>query len=68
MNHMDPIFQDPTFYWTKKVPRIHNQFCHFRHRGGTHFLVLAQTLIYPKIKLYLATTQNYSIITKFSGV
>ena len=31
MNHMEPIFQDLLFCCTKKVPQIHNQFCHFCH-------------------------------------
>ena len=46
MNHMEDMFQDLPFYCTNKVPKNHNQFFHFRHGGGTHFLVLAQTLIY----------------------
>ena len=46
MNHMEYMFQDLPFYCTKKVPKNHNHFFHFRHGGGTHFLVLAQTLIY----------------------
>ena len=33
-----------TFLLYKDVPKKH--FCHFRHRGETHFLVLAQTLLY----------------------
>ena len=40
------IFQDILFYCINKVPKNHNQFGYFRHRGETHFLVLAQTLIY----------------------
>ena len=42
------MFKDLLFYCTKKVPKNHNKFYHFRHEGGTHFLVLAQTLIYEK--------------------
>ena len=42
------IFQDLILYCTKKVPRNPNQFCHFCHGGGTHFLVLAPTLILVK--------------------
>ena len=40
------IFQDLFLYCTKKVPKNHNKFWYFRHGGETHFLVLAQTLIY----------------------
>ena len=29
MSHMEPIFQDLHFYCTKKIPKNHNQFCHF---------------------------------------
>ena len=36
---------DITLLLHKEGPKNQNQFCHFRHRGGTHFLVLAQTLI-----------------------
>ena len=46
MNHMKHMFQDLPFYCTKKVPKNHNQFFHLRQGGGTHFLVLAHTLIY----------------------
>ena len=46
MNQMEHMFQDLPFYCTKKVPKKHNQFFHLCHGGGTHFLVLAQTLIY----------------------
>ena len=46
MNHMEQIFQDLPFYCTKKVRKNHNNFLHFCHGPGTHFLVLAQTLIY----------------------
>ena len=45
MNHMEHMFQDLSFYCTKKVPKKHNKFFHFRHEVGTHFLVLAHTLI-----------------------
>ena len=44
MKHMEDMFQDLTFL-LQKVPKNHNQFCHFRHGGGTHLLVFAQTLI-----------------------
>ena len=54
MNHMEHMFQDLPFYCTKKVPKNYNHFFHFSHGGGTHFLVLAQTLIYS-----LQTYQNY---------
>ena len=46
MDHTELIFQDLLLYCTKKVAESHNQFFHFRHGGETHFLVLAQTLIY----------------------
>ena len=46
MDHTELIFQDLLLYCTKKVPENHNLFFHFRHGGETHFLVLAQTLIY----------------------
>ena len=41
MNRMETIFQDLPFWCTKEVPKNHNKLFHFRHRGGTHFLVLA---------------------------
>ena len=41
-----------TFLLHQEGPKIHNQFFHFRQGGGTHFLVLAQTLMY----VILATT------------
>ena len=47
MNHMEHTFQDLPFLH-RESPKKHNQFCHFRHRGGTHFLVLAQTLMSTK--------------------
>ena len=31
MNHMEHMFQDLSFYCTKKVPKNHNHFFHFRH-------------------------------------
>ena len=31
MNHMEHMFQDLPFYCTKKVPKNHNNFFHFRH-------------------------------------
>ena len=46
INHMKHMFQDLSFYCTKKVPKKHNQFFHFCRGGGTHFLVLAHTLMY----------------------
>ena len=49
MNHMKHMFQDLPFYCTKKVPKNHKHFFHFRQRAGTHFLVLGQTLIYVQI-------------------
>ena len=46
MNHTELIFQDPLLYCTKEVAENHNKLFHFCHGGETHFLVLAQTLIY----------------------
>ena len=46
MDHTELIFQDLLLYCTKTVPENHNQFFHFCHGGETHFLVVAQTLIY----------------------
>ena len=46
MNCTETMFQDLPFCCTKKVPKNHNQLFHFRHGGGTTFLVLAQPLIY----------------------
>ena len=46
MNHMKRLFQNLSFYCTKKVPKNRNNFFYFRHGVGTHFLVLVQTLIY----------------------
>ena len=54
---MEHILQKLHFYCTKKVPKNLNQFCHFRHGGGTHFLVLARTLMYA---LALAFGQEFS--------
>ena len=48
MDHTELIFQDQLLYCIKKVTKNHKQFFHFRHGGETHFLVLAQTLIYRK--------------------
>ena len=49
MDHTELFFQDLLLYCTKKVAKNHNQFVHFRHGGETHFLVLAQTLIYTMV-------------------
>ena len=50
MNHTELMFQDLLFlYCTKNVPENNNNFFHFCHRGETHFLVLAQTLICWKV-------------------
>ena len=46
MKHLEPLFQDLPFCCTKKVPKNHNQPVHFCQGGGTHFLVLAQTMIW----------------------
>ena len=55
MNHTELIFQDLLLYWTMKVPENPNHFFHFCHGDETHFLVLAETLIY-KIN-YVAKVQ-----------
>ena len=48
-NPMEHMFLDLPFSCTKKVPKNHNYiFSRFRHGGGTHYLVLAQTLIYSE--------------------
>ena len=44
--HTELIFQNLLLYCIKKVTKNHDQFFRFRHGGETHFLVLAQTLIY----------------------
>ena len=44
-DHTELIFQDLLLYCTQKVKENQNQSVHFRHRGETHFLVLAQTSI-----------------------
>ena len=59
MNHMEHMFQDLTFYCTKKVTKNHNHFFHFCHGGGTHFLVLAQTLIYCTALLHCTVLSLY---------
>ena len=46
LNQMEHMFQDLPFLWHQESTKNHNHFCHFCHGGGTHFLVLAQTLIY----------------------
>ena len=46
MNRMETMFQDLPFCCTNKVLKDHNLLFHFRHMGGTTFLVLAQTLMY----------------------
>ena len=43
-DHTELIFQDLLLYFTKKVAE--NPFFPFRHGRETHYLVLAQTLIY----------------------
>ena len=52
MNHTEHTFQYLPVDCTNKVPKNHNYFFHFCHGGGTHLLVLAQTLIYLK-KLFV---------------
>ena len=51
MDHMELIVQDLLLYCTKKVAENLIKFFHVRHRGETHFLVLAQTLIYTTCHL-----------------
>ena len=46
MNHTELTFQDLLLYCSKKVPENHNNCFDFRHMVETHFLMLAQTLIY----------------------
>ena len=46
MNHTELIFHDVVLYCTKKVQENHNNFFSLLSQGETHFLVLAQTLIY----------------------
>ena len=50
MDHTEPVFHDLLFYCTQKVTII---FFHFFHGGETHFLVLAQALIYISFSLSL---------------
>ena len=73
MNRMDPMFQDLPFCCTKKVPKNHNKLFHFRHGGGIHFLVLAQTLMqgtdpitqgYPPAHTTKHDSQNLNIFSK----
>ena len=48
-----------TFLLNQEGPKNHNQFCNFCHRGGTNFLVLAQTLIYGLIyNMQISRTPN----------
>ena len=44
-----------TFVLPQEGPKNHNDFFHFCHGGGTHFLVLAQILIYANVVLYPQT-------------
>ena len=46
MIHPEFIFQDLFLYCTNEVPKNHNKLLYFFHGGETHFLMLAQTLIY----------------------
>ena len=46
MNDMKPIFQDLPFCYNKKVQKP-NKICHFCQGGGTKFLGLDPTFIYP---------------------
>ena len=50
------------FLLHQKGPKNHYQFYHFRHGGGTHFVVLAQTLIYWVFK-YI-TPDLFTVITE----
>ena len=58
-NHMEHMFQDLPFYCNEKFPKNHNHFFHFRHGVGSHFLVLAQTLIYS-IHIYIYICKVFS--------
>ena len=66
MNHMEHMFQDLSFYCTKKVPKNHNHFFQLRHGGGTNFLVLAHTLIYVQYKYVHNTIINHSLSRIFT--
>ena len=57
------IFQDKIFYCTKKFPKNLNQFWYFRQGGETHFLVLAQTLIYVEPRGHHHVFRFVNIIT-----
>ena len=46
MDHTELIFQDLLLHCTNKVAKNHNKFFHFCHGSETHFLVLAQNLIF----------------------
>ena len=59
MNHTKPMFQDLLLYCTEKVPKNHNDFFHFHHGVETHFLVLAQTLIYLIFLLFYWSHFSY---------
>ena len=56
-----------TFLLNQEGPKKPQSIFHFRHGGGTHFLVLAQTLIYIFI-IYLsinyASMQFFGLVTK----
>ena len=52
MIRLEFIFQDLFLYCTNEVPKNHNHFGYFRHGGETHFLALAQTLIYSHLQLF----------------
>ena len=43
MNQMKPMYQDLLFIAQRRSQKITINFCHFCHRGGTQFLVLAPT-------------------------
>ena len=59
MTHMKPIYQDLPCYWANKVPKSHNQWCYFSHGDGTHFLVLAQTLIKVAMSICLSVCLSW---------
>ena len=46
MNHMENMFQDLPFLLHQEGPKKPQSIFSLLSRGGTHFLVLAQTLIY----------------------
>ena len=63
MNNTELIFQDLLLFCTKKIPKYHNQFVHFRHGGETYVLVLAQTLMkYTAAELVQSSAVQKSLV------